>query len=77
VTLAGDGYYFTASGRACRGAYTSQGTGVIRGVRVEVTYRSTFSVGTCIGTISGDGNRIVSDCRDSVCGPFRTIIDRR
>ena len=77
VTLGGDGYYFTASGRACRGSYTSQGTGVIRGVRVEASYRSTFSVGSCIGTISVDGTRIVYDCMDSVCGSFRTIIDRR
>jgi hypothetical protein len=77
VTLAGDGYHFTASGKACRGPYTSQGTGVITGQRVEVSYRSTYSVGSCIGTISADGNRMTSDCRDSVCGAFRTIIERR
>src|SRR5262249_10793057 len=74
---AGDRYYFTASGQACRGPYTSQGTGVIAGSRVEVSYRSTYSVGSCIGTISADGNRITSDCRDSACGPFRTTLERR
>ena len=57
--------------------YTSQGTGLVTGQRVEVSYRSTYSVGSCIGTISADGNRITSDCRDSVCGPFRTTIERR
>jgi peptidoglycan hydrolase-like protein with peptidoglycan-binding domain len=77
ISQAGDRYHFTASGQACRGPYTSQGTGVVTGQRVEVSYRSTYSVGSCIGTISADGNRITSDCRDSVCGPFRTTIERR
>ncbi len=77
MTLAGDRYRFTASGQACRGPYTSQGTGVVTGQRVEVSYRSTYSVGSCTGTISADGNRITSDCMDSECGPFRTTIERR
>jgi peptidoglycan hydrolase-like protein with peptidoglycan-binding domain len=77
ISQAGDRYHFTASGQACRGPYTSQGTGVVTGQRVEVSYRSTYSVGSCIGTISADGNRITSDCSDSVCGPFRTTIERR
>ncbi len=77
MTQAGDRYHFTASGHACRGPYTSQGTGVVTGQRVEVSYRSTYSVGSCIGTISADGNRITSDCRDSECGFFRTTIERR
>ena len=75
--LAGDRHQFTAAGKACLGPYTSQGAGVITGQRIEVSYRSTYSVGSCIGTISADGNRMISDCRDSVCGPFRTVIDRR
>ena len=64
VTLAGDRYQFTAAGKACLGPYTSQGAGVITGQRIEVSYRSTYSVGSCIGTISADGNRMISDCRE-------------
>jgi peptidoglycan hydrolase-like protein with peptidoglycan-binding domain len=77
ITQAGDRFRFTASGRACRGPYASQGTAVVTGQRVEVSYRSTYSVGSCIGTISADGNRITSDCWDSACGPFRATLERR
>ncbi len=82
MTQSGDRYHFTASGQGCRGSYTSQGTSVVTGQRVEVSYRTTYSVGistvgSCVGTISADGNRITSNCNDSVCGSFRTIIDRR
>ncbi|MBX3501170.1 MAG: caspase family protein [Alphaproteobacteria bacterium] len=82
MTQSGDRYHFTASGQGCRGSYTSQGTSVVTGQRVEVSYRTAYAVGistvgTCTGTISADGNRITSNCRDSVCGSFRTVIDRR
>jgi hypothetical protein len=75
--LAGDRHQFAAAGKACLGPYTSQGAGMITGQRIEVSCRSTYSVGSCIGTISADGNRMISDCSDSVCGPFRTAVDRR
>ena len=43
VTLGGDGYYFTASGGHVAALIHRRELGVIRGVRVEASYRSTFS----------------------------------
>ena len=74
----GDTFKYTSSGVACRGRFRSAGTGSIRGSRVEITYRSTMpSEGRCTGTVSTDGNQIISTCVDSVCGQFVASVVRQ
>lgn len=77
VTQSGHRFQFTGTGSACRGPFTSQGSGMVSGLRTESTYRTAYSTGSCSGAISSDGSRIVNDCTDSVCGPFRSVAERR
>jgi TIR domain len=71
ITQDGDAFEYTVWGTACLGKFRSSGTGSIRGMRLESTYRSTMpSQGRCSGTVSPDGTRITSTCVDSACGEF-------
>jgi hypothetical protein len=71
ITQDGDSFHFTVRGVACRGNFRSAGTGMIRGNRLESTYKSTTpSEGRCTGIVSPDGTTIRSTCVDSVCGSF-------
>src|SRR5262249_6560321 len=73
ITQQGSKFNFTASGRACVGGYfQSSGSGTIRGDSVESDYQSNFSQGHCSGTVSSDGRRMTSICKDTVCGQFQS-----
>ena len=77
ITQRGDTFTFTASGVACRGSFQSSGSGTIRGTSVNSTYRSSYSQGSCSGTVSPDGMQMTSTCDDSACGRFTTSMVRQ
>ena len=78
VTQQGSTFKFTAWGTACIGGnFQSSGEGTIRGNSVESHYQSNFSQGTCSGTVSSDGGRMTSICKDTVCGQFQSSAVRQ
>lgn len=72
ITQQENSFEMKAAGTGCRGNFNTSAVGLIRGNTFEMTYTSTYSTGSCTGTISADGSRITSDCTDSACGRFIT-----
>ena len=70
ITQNENSFEMKSSGRGCRGPFTTSAIGVISGKTFTMTYTSSYSTGTCEGTISADGTRITSTCADTVCGQF-------
>jgi hypothetical protein len=78
VAQEGSTFKFTVWGTACIGGnFQSSGDGTIRGNSVESHYQSNFSQGTCSGTVSSDGRRMTSICKDTVCGQFQSSAVRQ
>ena len=77
VTQQGESFRFTAWGAGCTGAFQSSGSGTIRGNRTESTYQTSYSHGSCSGTVSPDGRQLTQTCKDSVCGQFQSTAVRQ
>jgi hypothetical protein len=72
ITQQGSAFKYTVWGTGCLGYTQSSGSGTIRGNVVESDYRSGYSQGHCSGTVSADGRRMTSVCKDSACGQFQS-----
>ena len=70
ITQQGNSFEMTSAGRGCRGDFRTSADGLITGNTFEMTYTSTYSTGICSGTISEDGRKITSICKDTACGRF-------
>ena len=76
INQTGAYFSFKGQGTACRGPYNTSGTGSVSGTRIEMTYESSYSGGSCAGTIQAGGDKVSLTCDDSVCGRFVSISER-
>jgi hypothetical protein len=79
LTQSGNAFQYTAEGTSCRGGYfQSSGSGSVTGNSVQSTYQSSIpSRGSCSGTLSSNGQQVISTCTDSVCGAFTSSTVRQ
>ncbi len=77
ITQQGDTFQIVAAGIACKGKFTSAGSGTINGTAVKLFYKSTYSAGECQGIVSPDGMQLESTCVDTVCGAFQNTSRRQ
>jgi hypothetical protein len=75
ITQNGDRFQFTATGIALGDPFQSLGSGTITGRSFEYDYNAQYqsgrqSDGHCSGTVSADGMRSTSMCKDSLLGTF-------
>jgi hypothetical protein len=76
ITQTGAYFSFKVQGTACRGPYNTSGTGSVSGNRIEMTYESSYSRGSCTGTILSGGEKVSLTCDDSVCGRFVSMSEK-
>jgi hypothetical protein len=76
ITQSGSTFSSQGSGSGCLGFFQATGSGTIDGNTFTSSYRTTYSTGTCSGTILSGGARMTSTCNDTVCGPFTSSATR-
>jgi hypothetical protein len=75
ITQNGDRFQFTTTGIALGDPFQSSGSGTITERSFEYNYNAQYqsgrqSDGHCSGTVSADGMRSTSTCKDSLLGTF-------